>query len=787
MTKWLLLLLFLPLSALELSIQGGKEQNNAFSIIHLKHDVPFLCEEQKNDFDQTRKIVCLFERRPSQTFNPLNNNFFTITSETRDKNYLMVIVPHEKMRLLPIVFDLSRDTEIFSADVQMSNHWMIVGFMETMPLISSKPIPPEGINFPVTLDRGLTPFVGGLDIRGNPVLVSRVKDVSAYISVKRFYRAGNYEQALETAKNIVESYPNTVFKSELMLYKIRCYYKLEHNEELLDIAKKYLRIYSSDENVPEILAYIARAYSDMGLYIDADYFFDRLFTEHKNNHFAKLGLIFKAQQLESSGNSKKALKFYKQALHESKEPDIAARASFSLAQYYSEHGQVQEALYYAQKILDGYRVFFGDNMSESIEMATTFADRGQPTMAAEIEGAVLDKMSKSDPRYEVMLKNRGIWLAQAERKEDALAVLDDYLKRYKFGNFRDEVIRTKDSLFFENTEQNISQQISDYDQLIQQYGDDNIGRKALYKKAELLYKEGRYVEVLDMKSELSILDPVLYPLSEQLVKDAAVGLMQQALRTDACTDVIALSQEFDIKLSGEWDAGVFQCAMKGGDYDLARSLALPYLKIKDVEERMIWLYRYIKADFALGKYKETASAARELVILSKMESSDDYGGVYRILFDSEERLGNQDGMIESIKAIEKTFGLLYEDIERYTQMVTLAQNRKDNVMIESYALKVIQLQRSTGSYTQSPYIEFSLAGAFIASDKNKKALEVLQSLDKRDLVSEHRARQKYLEGTQLQKLSRALEAKKAFEAAVEAEPDSAWGKLAGDALGLLGQ
>lgn len=784
--KWLLLLLLTSLlSALEIEVQGGKEEQQTFSIIHLKDTLPFLCEDHRNDLDQTREIICIFERRPTESFRPLSNDFFTITSQKRQKDYLLSITPHHHMRLFPIVFDLTRDTETFRADVQQSRHWMIAGYRDKLPFIDERPMPVMGINFPITMEKEVMPFVGSLDLKGDPVRMTQLKDVRDYITIKRFFKAGDYEKALELSQNAIETYPDTVFMSELMLYKIRSHYHLEQDEELLEVAKKFLRTYASDENVPEVLAYTADAYSGMGLYIDADYFFDRLFTEHDDDRFARLGMIFKAKQLEESGNSKKALTYYERALHETKDPMIAAKAAFNLTEHYLDHGEVDQATDYAQKILDGASDYFVENKAESLEMAMTFADRGKSSIAADIEGVIMNSMLKSDPRYEVLQKNQGIWLAQADRKEEAIAVLDDYLKRYKFGNFRDEVIRVKDSLFFDDTDDNLSAKITKYDGLVEQYGMDEIGRKALYKKAKMLYDAGRYVEVLDIKDQLKLLDPALYPDGSELVQDSAVGLMQQALEKEACTDVIALSQEFEVKLTAKWDAGVYGCAMKGGDYELARSLAKPYLKSKQIDERMDWLERYAKAAFSLGEYKDVVDASKELISLRESEGGKGFEDAFRLQFDANARQGDEEGMVLSIKALEENVGLQYKDVERYSQMVSLAQKSKDNAMIETYATKVIALQDRTNSHTQSPYIEFTLVQAYIIDEKTKEALQTLKTLDSRDLNDEHRSRQKYLEGTLLQRTAGPKASQAAFEAAVKAAPDSAWGKLAKDALELL--
>ncbi|HEX5623797.1 MAG TPA: flagellar protein, partial [Sulfuricurvum sp.] len=111
--------------------------------------------------------------------------------------------------------------------------------------------------------------------------------------------------------------------------------------------------------------------------------------------------------------------------------------------------------------------------------------------------------------------------------------------------------------------------------------------------------------------------------------------------------------------------------------------------------------------------------------------------------------------------------------------------RKDDAMIQNYAQKVTALQGRTKTYTQSPFIEFTLAQSLMNQDKNKDALQILKSLDGRKLTAEQRSRQKYLVGSLEMTMGRIKEAKAAFDASIKANKGSAWGKLAKDALGLL--
>ncbi|MDX1296128.1 MAG: tetratricopeptide repeat protein, partial [Sulfurimonadaceae bacterium] len=714
MSKWLsLLLVCSSLFGLELTVNGGKEEGKPFSTIHLKHTEPFLCEAQRNDFDQTSQVVCAFNRRPSQEFAPLSNNFFSISSETRGKNYFIIIKPYAKMELFPVTFKLHQDKQLFDAPAKTATHWTVVGFTESMPLLRHEAYNPTSINFPVAFSHDTMPYVGGLDIKGNPIKISRVRDVSDYITIKRFYRSKNYDKALELVDVTLANYPDSIFRSELLLYQMRCYHHLGNPEGLLEISKSFLRVYSSDENVPEVLAYTANAYSEIGLYTDADYFFDRLFTEHEGTRYAHLGKIYKAQQLADAGNSKKALTYYEEALNEAKDVEIAAEAAFKMTEYYIEHGKTDLAAEYIGKIIEGHPDYLNEFFLASRELGFAFAGRERFDTAAAIFGILMSKINAGHEFYESMLKDRGIWLAGTDAKSEAAEVLDKYLKQYQYGEFSEEVKRAKDALFFDLPDQNVSQKLATYEALQEEYAEDPIAEKALYKKAQLLMESGHYREVLDMNASLALLDEVIYTDAATLVNDAARALMQQSLEAKQCLEVITLSETYEIELSETWDEGVYECAYYAGNFAKAKGIAVPYIKSKDVTQRMTWLYRYIRADFATGNYEEVAAAADELIALAQMEQSNTFNEAYRLRFDALQRMGERDGMIKAIAEIEKVYGLDFKDIERYTQMVTLAKERKESTMVEVYAAKVIALQKRTNSYSQSPYIEFTLVQALM--------------------------------------------------------------------------
>ncbi len=787
--KWLLLL-FLSLNlhstlfALEVTLQGAKENFSNYSILHIKDPNPFLCQEIKDDFDNVTKIVCAFSQEPSKEFKSIQNNFFEIASQTKEKTFFMIIKPFYKMKLFPMVFDLSEDDTIYKADIKLAKHWMIVGYMEKLPLIAQEKTAQKSINFPFTLSSDKLPYVGGLDIKGNPIHIKRVKDVSEYIKIKQYYKEKKYDLCLSLIDEVMEEYPDSLFRGELLFYKIRVYAKLKNYDDLIATSKEYLKEYSADEHVPEVLALTAQAYAKIGLNTDADYFFDRLFSEHKNSLYTQWGYIYMGNMLEEAGSSSKAVNFYEKALNETDDIEVAATAAYALAKYKLNHAKTQEAAKYVMQIVKAKPDFFMQDLKTSLDMMNGFAQEEDYTTAAAIAKALVDASNPELDEYEELLKNVGIWLAKTEKKQEALDALNRYLQVYRDGTYEEDVQEAKDSLFFESEDENLTSKLSKYNELIQKYGDDSIGERAVYEKAKLLLEDKRYGDVLAMRDSLEELDKQRYRDIDDMIHTAVVGMMESSLQNKECQEVLNLANDYNISLSSNWDDGIYKCAMKGGDFSLSKKIVSKHLHAKDLKEREKWLYRYINVDFATGNYSEVIDASKELITLIEDDTKTQYSEVYRILFDAYQRVEKKEKLIEAITKIQEVFGLSYKDIERYVAVMALGSEMKDPNMVIKYGDDVMKIQNSSDSYAQSPFVEFTLYQAYIDKSDYNKALQVIQSLNTLDLTPTQRARQKYLLGSVYEKLWRDADAQKAYEEAIKAKADSPWAKLAKEAKSI---
>ena len=780
-----ILLFFLfssSLFALEIRLLDAKEAQERYSVVNITNSTPFLCQLQKDSFGVDKELVCAFSEHPKPPFKTLHSDFFTIVPKEIGRNFFLIL--HAKHRLFakPIIFDLTKDDEVFKEKTATAAHWVVVGYKKKLPLVALTPQKEQTINFPFYNEHEVLPYVGGLDLNGNPVHIKESEDVRAFVEVKRLFALKRYDDCIEAVDNVLEYYPKTLFASELLYYKIKSLFKLHAYDTVIELSKEYLHNFSSSENVPEVLLMIAASYYKNGQYSDADYFFDRLFHEHADSVFSDWGYIYKGDMAADSGENSKARRFYKKALQRTKNIEVAAMAAFKLAKLYVDEGKYDQAVYYIDKILHAKEEFFYTHYQEAKPLMYAFADAQRYLIAAKIDEAILKYMKRGEEDYEQNLRNLGLWYAKTKEKQKALEALDRYVKEYNDGLYIEEIEKTRDALFFDTKEKKGTDLLKKYDALIERYGNDPIGQRALYEKVKLMLQKRMYSDVLQLKEQIESLDSELYPDKEKLIQKAALGLIESALKNEQCQVVLDVQKSYDLNVSDKWDFDLYDCFIKAGNFNKAREIAKKHLETKNLELKKEWLYRYIEVDFKTGNYSEVIKAAKDLLALVEDVEKSPYKKVYRVLFDAYDRLGDYDKMLETIEKIIEFYGIRYEDIDRYAAMVKAGIEKKDDNIVIKYGKVVYDLQKKVGKRIYSPFIEFALYQAYMNKGEYKKALEVITALDNLKLSAKERSRQLYLKGAVLDKLWQNDAAKKAYEAAIKADPTSAWAKLAQTAL-----
>ena len=771
--------------ALSINITGAKLDGSFFSTAHIRHNKPFSCKAKVDDFKKVTKVFCSFSKRPNQTFQPISDRFFNMKSFQRNNRFYIEITPLHLAYLEPVCDNVIELKNMRAEHCKQSTHWIILGYKSKRPLIEKDTIPTLGLNFPIKITTHKLPSVGSLDIAGNPIYFEEVKDVSDYIAIKKLYDSENYYDVIADVDLTLKKHPNSLFKSEMWLYKMRALFKLENYTDLNELSKQFLRVFSSDKSVDEVLYLSAKANQMSGLTNDADYFYSRLLDEHPNTAFASYGLIALGEQRQRGGESHIAEKLYKRALYETKDLDAASVASEHLYQLFSSKLEPVKAAEYMQKIINANAKYITSRPIESFENANDLADKEQFSTAAKIASMLLDTTSPISELYEKYYRHKVIWTDQAGKKREAFDLYNAYLKKYEYGQYEQYMKQRRDQLFFTLEESNVSKRLARYDELMEKYTNDEIAKKALYKKSLLLYEQKKYADVLGLQTSLNTLDKSIYKEIDNIIKGSAIELAQVALQNRECLSGIELMQSHDVNISNRFDDYLFECMINSGKYSDAQQIAKQHLNESSTKKRLKWLHGYMKTLRHSREYAQMADVAQDVLTLSQIENIPSYKKVWYELFDAYSKLNNQEKILETAQNIEKELKGKFENCEPYMQIVKMARDKKDNTMISTYAQKIISLQKFKNSFTYSPSIEFTLIQALMSQNSNEKAIDVLDELLKQTLKPEQSSRAHYLKGTLYQNLKNKDEAKVAYKKSKEASPDSAWGKLSSDAIKLL--
>lgn len=775
----LLFMVVFNLHSLEISISSAKEAGEPYSILNIKNDERFLCQENLDDHENVVSVVCAFSKIPLEAIPKFSNIFFQVETKQKDNNFFIIIKPTQKIKLYPIAFDLRSENEIFNSKVEMSKSWSVVAYGKKIPFLDElKTNKDNTINFPLTFKDEPLPYVGSLDLKGDPIHSEKIADVSEYVRIKKSFDDENYENTLNLIVDTLSNYEDSLFLPELLYYKIKSQSKLNMYDDVIDDANLFLKKYASDENVAEVLSLLGRAYDKNEQNSDAEYFYDRLFSEHNDSIYAKWAKIYMAQSLFESAQYTKAINTLEALLLSTDNLEIGVEAGFELVKVLQASAKYKDAKEYATKILTLKPDIFRDKFIDSFEIVHSFADNEHYDIASKITISMLE--DKNYPQYyEELLKNCAIWLGKSGDKKSSGEYLDRYISEFSDGAYIEDIKVAKDTLFFELDDVSSSDRLAEYDKLMEEYAGNTIAQKALYEKAKLLDKEGRFKEVLELENELHKLDEEIYPQVSETIKSAAIMAMQDALKTKECSRVLSISSTYAIELDDEWDDGVYECAMRGADYELAKKIVSKNITTTNIELKQKWLYRYVKVEFGVGEYSKVLELSSDLLAL--LEENSPYNGVYRYIFDANQRLKNSDKMIESILKVDEIFNSSYEDLARFAAVVNLASIKNDDSLVITYATKVMQIQKNSTTKPYSPSVEFALYDAYVNKKEYKNALEVIVSLDELELDKKDRSKQKYLLGNIYTKLWRDPEAKVAYDEAIKADEASPWAKLAKEA------
>jgi hypothetical protein len=787
---FLITILFLSsLLSVEIEIREGREGEDKFSTLNLRSPEPVNCEKSLNDFEQISVVECQFSKIYGKNLKSFSNSFFDVRVSENGKNTIVKIEPRYNSVLYSSDQDLI-NIEAFTPrkDVEFAKHWLIIGFKTAKPpFIAGKNLyNPKTINFPIDLKYHKVPFIGALDINGQPIPESSSDDMELYMELREDYNDGNYRRTIDLANKLLKTYPHTLFKAEIVLYQIRSLFKLHAYNKIVNISKDFLRNFSADVAVPEVLMYAGYVHSRLGLLSHAKYYFERLFNEHKDSEYRNMGFVYYGDDRMQVGKERYGVRLYKQALFNTKDLEIATQASYRLGKFYLKDLKGEEGAGFFQKVVVGNPSFYQRDVGKSYKIATELAYFKQFETASNIMRILLDgKDYRQIDNYEPMLKDFALWLDMAGEVEEAFGEYSRYLDFYNYGMFDTLVRQNRDKLLFRRDETNQTKVFANHNKLIKRYGlQSEIGKQAIYEKGLLLHDTGEFQMVLSIEEEM-LSAKKTYPDVERIIKSSAENLSVEKLRDSKCEESIELVNKYDLVLPETEDYKLYDCSVKTGKYQLGEDISLRNVKLgKDTLE---WTYKYSQILYKTGRYKEFLDVSDEVLNLMKADQSDKYLDIYYDRFQSFDILRMEDEVLETAQKLETIFKDTYRNLQPFKRAVAIGKKRRDLMLIEKYGYKVIEIQEKLASFVESPDIEFLLIASLKEQNKIKETIDVAtRLLNRKSSLQENEIARGYYElGIAYQTLDEIEKAKDSFKNSSESAPSNVWGKLSAEYLELL--
>ena len=789
--KLLLLALFATqLFSLTITLNSAKIDAKAYSILHIKSAEPFKCHVVQQGLDK-KVYLCKFDKVVKTSISPKNMLLVDIDFLEKERDFYIRIAPKVGSRLMQVKTPLFLTHEVGTNEKrEMVNHWTIILYENSpFPLESSR----QKINFPIIYPKPIKPFVGALDLSGEPISYAHTKDIELYLNLKKSFENGRYLDVIEDSVDILKRFPNTIFRSEFLLYQLRAIDRgLDKDDDRLakefdgsNIASKgkaWIRAFPSDANIPEVLMLISKAYLSMGFNADASYFLDILVTGHEHSPFTKKAILIFADSLYSNRQKDKAIRLYKDVLYSAQDLDIAASAAIRLGDRELSRGKLEQAKEYLQKVLEANREYLLQDRVASYALATKLAQNGLYNLAAQIADTLVENLPKRDESREALVRDSGLWHAEANSVQKAHNRLQQYLEEYKFGEYRDEVQDGLDRLFFDLDETNATKLEKHYTKLIERH-DNEIGDRALREKAKLFLSQSRYEDVLEMQDALEYADDT--NATHEYILSAANALVGLALKDDRCTKAVKLIERYSLNFD-EFDRGaIFECFARTARFEKAKELSEKQIKDGNLKERHKWMQRHLFALYSLNMYASVVSVGEDIVKISKSLKVEPLNETLRMIFFSFMKLEKLENAIETAKTIEKNSPNRLKNSDIYMQIVQHAQESRNDLLLVEYAKKIVSLQKTHNAHIYTPEVELALIGALQRLKNIEEALVIAKDLLQVEISLEQKIRAYYSAGELSMKLDKNEDAKKYFERCVEIEAKSPWRDICKQSLKLL--
>ncbi|EMG86606.1 tetratricopeptide repeat protein [Helicobacter pylori GAM115Ai] len=779
------------LNALSLTLTQGKEGGEDFSVLTLRNNKSFSCsyinekppsgiEASLSIIHAKRPIECVIDSIPKEGFTPLENAFFNITYSMSQQQFILHIKPKVMRRLTLFSFDrdYKKAIPLFVENDAKAKMWQIIGYDQKIPFLSEKDNAQKGLNFPIIIKDAQTPIIQELDVNNKPLLTTKGYDLNAYLEAKKQMDSQAYFDALRTISRAFKNYPQTIFKKDLYLLEIIALGKLGIKKSLLiDIGTQWIKNYPTDPNIPEALYYVAKALDENNNYKQAVRYYKRILLEYKNSRYAPLAQMRLAIEAAESSDLSNANMLFKEAFSNAKDKESASEIALNWAEAEINYQNFNNAKYLIDKVVQSNPDYLSTHSELALELLKLLKKNQMNESAIEIAHLLLNQDDDVKAK-EQALYDLGALYARIKDFKNAhlynLRYLQDHAELE-----RASVVRARDEKALFSMEGNMQEKIAHYDKIIQNFPNSNEAQKALELKAQLLFDNKHYAEVLGMQKNL--------PKDSPLIQKTLNILAKTPLEDHRCEEALKyLSQITAFAFNPQEEIQAFDCLYFASLKEKAQIIALNALKAaKTTSEKLVWLYRLGRNYYRLGDFKNSTLASKDALILAQSLNKKEFYDIAFVLFSDYMQNNERELALNLYAFLEKHFK---DDKRMALVYFKLLENEKDPKSVKIYATSLLKLQDAYKDYSYTPFGEFALIDAYRTTKDYSKALEALDKLLNHRLSLEDHQKALYLQSSLLDLTNQKAKSKASLEKCVQLkqkDQTNAWQNLCEQGLNLF--
>jgi tetratricopeptide (TPR) repeat protein len=785
-----IILLTISLFAIDIKVNNSFYKGKPFSILHIKYDIPFQCEDKKTLRKRVYETTCTINKPILSRFATKSNKFFKISSNNLNDKFIIKVEALQNIHKYPIENELKDSPTIKWDKSQTSKHWVFIGYSDELPIIEDKE-EINGVNFPIGIMQHSRPYIGNLDLNKKPIQYETASDAKTMVQLEELYKAEKYLEVLELVNDFTRSGTYTEFESDLGIYKIRASSKIitEDNAwDILTLIDKWIKKYPSNQYLAEALAYKGLALFNIKQEDPARDVLQKIIDNHKDSKFIDLARVYMSdiirEDTKMANRDSVTERLLLNALYNTKDLEIASMASMRLGKLYYDTNDYEKASQFYDKVLKANSDFFIKDLEHTHQLAIKLSLKKAFKIAADIGANLLKKAVKTSYIYEMALNDTARWYAEAGDIEEAIKFYQKYLKEFKDGEFVAIVKRELDLLVFKSNNDDPEVLLEKYDKVIQSYKNEPIAIKAKFQKAKLLAKIKKFQEALDTVD--TIIDPAEEeaPDFNNVVKDIATNATKNFLEND-CITAVQVIDKYNVTLDSDFDNKLFYCYYNAFEYQDAIDIANKYVSSTDLNIKTQWLYNMEKAMFKKGDYESALKTGEDVISLFDFVKTEKYNDIYYDMFFNYVRFKNSDKIVETVKKIEDKFEANTKSIKMYKKMIQIGTGNRDNYMIIEYARKLMKLQDRLKMNQESPWVETIAMNTLLNLERPKDALKISEKLLRQKLTKEEKAKALYTQANIYQKLDDKKRQKVSLEKCSKIDISSSWVNLCKDSLKWL--